>query len=131
MLKNTKDITPDVLLAEVSMMMPHGFRFVTVTCVDLGDTFDLIYHFDKDYELSNLRLKLPKGQELPSISHIYFAAVIVENEIKDLFGVQVTGMAIDYEGRFLLAEGAPRAPQSKPCTPGVSMQIQTKQGESK
>ena len=113
MLKNVKEITRDDLLCEVASKLPLGYRFVTMTCVDLGDAFDILYHFDKNYELLNLRLRLPKGQSLPSISGQVFAALVVENEIKDLFGVAVDGLLIDYGGRFLLAEGAPVAPQLK------------------
>jgi NADH:ubiquinone oxidoreductase subunit C len=129
MLPNTKEIVVENLLAEVGAIVPQGYRFVTMTCVDVGEQFDIIYHFDKNYNLYNLRLKLAKGGSLPSISPIFFAALLVENEIKDLFGVNVTGLAIDYEGRFLLSEGAPVAPQSKPCTPGVGMQVQQKKLE--
>lgn len=107
------EVTTATLLHEVAAKHPQGYRFVTMTCTDLGDSLDIMYHFDKDYRLESLRLRLPKGQELPSISMIYFAAAVVENEIKDLFGLPIKGLVIDYEGRFLLAEGAPKAPQSK------------------
>jgi ech hydrogenase subunit D len=114
MLKHTIEITKDNLLHEVAARLPQGFRFATITCIDLGDAFDLIYHFDKDYQLFNIRLRLGKDEELPSISGVFMAAVIVENELKDLFGIPVKGLIIDYGGRLLLSEGAPVAPQRKP-----------------
>ena len=49
-----------------------------------------------------------------SISSPAAAAALIENELKDLFGLKVTGLALDYEGRFLLSDGAPHAPQGKP-----------------
>ena len=113
MLKNLKEITRESLLNEVASRIPQGYRFVTMTCTDCGDAFDVLYHFDKGYELQNLRLSLKKGEDLPSISHMIFAALVIENEIKDLFGINVTGLAIDYGGRFLLSEGAPVAPQAR------------------
>jgi NADH:ubiquinone oxidoreductase subunit C len=113
MLENTIDITTVSLLNEVASRMPQGFRFVTVTCLDGGDHHEIYYHFDKDYQLCNLRLQLPKGQPLPSISRIYFAAVLVENELQDLFGIKVADMVIDYGGRLLLTEDAPKAPLNK------------------
>jgi Ni,Fe-hydrogenase III component G len=114
MLTNVKEINRDNLLNEIAAMVPQGYRFVTMTCTDCGDFFDIIYSFDKDYQLHNLRLKLQKGQKLPSISDIIFAAVIIENEIKDLFGLQVKGLALDYEGKLVLADGGPVAPFRKP-----------------
>jgi Ni,Fe-hydrogenase III component G len=98
-------------------MLPLGFRFVTMTCTDCGEYFDILYHFDKNYELSNLRLQLKKGDTLPSISPIIFAALLVENEIKDLFGVKVTGLVLDYESRLLLTDCAPEKPLCR--VPGV------------
>ena len=37
---------------------------------------------------------------MPSISSIYLCAILYENEIHDLFGVQVAGIAIDFKGKF-------------------------------
>ena len=113
MLTNVTEVTVAGLLGAVAVKPALGCRFVTMTCTDLGEAHDILYHFDKNYVLENLRLRLPKGQALPSISKIYFAAALVENEIKDLFGIPVQGLAIDFEGRFLLSEGAPAAPFNK------------------
>ncbi|RPI62094.1 MAG: NADH-quinone oxidoreductase subunit C [Planctomycetaceae bacterium] len=117
MIKNITETTKQDLSQLASSMMQRGYRFVTMTCVDLGDALDIMYHFDKDLELITFRLKLPKGEELPSISGVYLAAVVVENEIKDLFGLPVTGMALDFDGKFVLSENAPIAPQAKTPTP--------------
>jgi ech hydrogenase subunit D len=116
MLKQVKEVTVDNLVSETAARLPQGYRLITITCTDLGDAHDLLYHFDKNLEASHLRLRLPKGDELPSISVIYFAAAVVENEIKELFGIPITGLAIDYEGRFLLTKDAPQAPQNKRTT---------------
>jgi len=115
MLENTINITTDTLLAEAAVRVGVGqkCRFVTLTCLDLGQEHEITYHFDRDYRLINLRLALPKGQPLSSITSVCPAAVIVENELQDLFGITVTGLSIDYGGRLLLAENAPAAPQNK------------------
>jgi hypothetical protein len=87
---------------------------VTTSCVDLGeDNLDVLYQFDKDLELHNLRIKVKRGEEVPSISKIYFCALLVENEMKELFGLNITGIAIDYGGHMLLAPEALKNPQSK------------------
>jgi ech hydrogenase subunit D len=109
------------LHGQVSGLQCQGHRLVTITCLDAGDAHEVLYHFDKDYVLTTLRLLLPRGQPLPSISNLFFAAALVENEIQDLFGIPVTGLAIDYQGRFLLAEAAPRAPLNKSCGMGVDV----------
>jgi len=66
------EVTLDNLLNEVKYYHDNGYRLVTTTCVDLGDKFDILYHFDKDLKLKNLRLTIDKGVTLPSISSIYF-----------------------------------------------------------
>lgn len=112
MIDNMKEITADRLLAAVYEMAHDSCRFVTATCVDNGDdSLDMIYSFDKgDMELRNFRMKISKSDQVPSISKIYFCAVLVENEIKELFGVDIRDMAIDYQGHLLLSEGAPDTP---------------------
>ena len=105
MIENLEKIAIDQLLAETQKCKYEGYRFITATCADNGDeTIDIIYHFDKDYEMKNYRVTFNKGEEVPSISKIFLCAVLVENEIKELFGVNVTDIAIDYGGHMLLSE---------------------------
>ncbi len=124
MLNAVTEITLPHLHPEVWSLKHQGYRFVTMTCTDLGEAHDVLYHFDKDYELRHLRLRLPHGETLPSISPLFFAAVIVENEMQDLFGITVSGMAVDYKGRFILSEGAPLAPLNKSV--GIGIDIRAK-----
>jgi ech hydrogenase subunit D len=94
--------------------MAKGHRLVTITCTALDeDSFDLLYSFDKDFELSHLRLKVIKNALLPSITGIYFAAFLVENEIQDLFGLRFSGLALDYKGTLYLDEEITNAPFCK------------------
>ena len=37
---------------------------------------------------------------MPSISAIYWCAFLYENELHDLFNVQVEGMAVDFKGHL-------------------------------
>jgi ech hydrogenase subunit D len=114
MIDNITEITKAELLSEVQKMASQKYRFVTSTCVDLGeDNLDVIYHFDKDTQLKNLRIKAKRGAEIPSISSVYLCAVLIENEMKELFGLNVTGIAIDYGGHFLLTPDELKNPQSK------------------
>lgn len=126
MLTDVKEIEQGHLHSEVSKLKGDGYRFVTMTCTDLGDAHDILYHFDKHYELKHLRLKLPRGTTLPSISNLFFAAVLVENEMKDLFGLSIEGLAVDFQGRFVLSDGAPTAPLNKgPVGIGLDVRVKT------
>lgn len=111
MIQNLSEISVDQLLGKVQDMFHQGYRFVTSTSVDIGEEgVDITYHFDKNYEMVNYRIKVPKGAQIPSISGIYFSAAIVENEIKELFGVDFLGMVVDYGGHMLLTDDAPENP---------------------
>lgn len=113
---NTDTVLLEDLPARVAAARERGLRFVTATCLDSGDNFELYYHFAEGNELTHIRTVVPKGVEVPSISGIYFCAFLVENEIKELFGVPITGIVIDYKGRLLLTEGGPEAPMLKSST---------------
>lgn len=98
------------LLPVVQRLSDEGHRLVSITGSDDGDHFDLLYHFDLDLALRHLRLRLPKGEELPSISRIYYCAFVPENELQDFYGIKVAGTVIDYEGHMLLSIDAPKHP---------------------
>ena len=107
-------VTPDTLGNKIAEMKKNGYRFVTMSCVDLdSDTVDILYHFDKNLELEHFRLTIPKSEAVPSISPIYFAAFLVENEIQDQFGIRFDGLAIDYNRTLYLEEEVQRAPNCR------------------
>lgn len=90
-----KEISANDLLAEALKIKNDGYRLVAVTCTN-RDGMELTYSFDKDYELLNLRIMTDTETELPSISIIYPYSFLYENEIKELFGVKITGIAPDF-----------------------------------
>jgi ech hydrogenase subunit D len=112
MLYNVTYLDIDGIMHSAQDMEIQGYRFVTASCVDNGDTLDIYYHYDKDLELKQYKLHVAKGIAIPSISKVYFCAALVENEIKDLFGVQFTDLVLDYGGKFLLSDGAPDSPMA-------------------
>lgn len=99
---NVKTITTDTLRQEVTAIRDDGWRFLTISAVDLSETeFELLYHFhDPSFNIKHLRLTVPKGTVVPSISPVLFAALLVENEIKDLFHFDFEGLVLDYNGTF-------------------------------
>jgi ech hydrogenase subunit D len=110
-------ITIDALLEKVRTKKDQGCRLVQISATQLPGQIELTYSFDLDSQLANLRLLLP-GEEphLPSISSIYLCSILYENEIHDLFGVQVAGMAVDFKGKFYkTAIKYPFATAKLPC----------------
>ena len=108
-------IAPSALLAEATKLKNDGYRFVTLTSVELDETtMEILYHFDKDLVLKNLRVPVVKGGTLPSISGLLFGAFLVENEIRDQFAIAFDGLVLDYQGK-LYSETAHTAASSPFC----------------
>lgn len=111
-------ITVETLRDRARAMKEQGFRLVQVSATQLPDSVELTYSFDHESRLANLRLALPNGQPLPSISAIYGCVILYENEIHDLFGVNVDGLAVDFGGGFYkTAVKFPFGSLKAPCAP--------------
>jgi ech hydrogenase subunit D len=86
------------LVGSAAELMASGYRLVQIGCTALADCYEMNYSFDRDYRFKNLRFTVKTGEEVPSISCIYWNAFLYENEIHDLFGIPITNIAIDYRG---------------------------------
>ena len=114
MIENMSSITVDEIVAQAGRMKQDGYRLVTLTAVDLNEhEVDLIYHFDRDLEMKHFRVNVTKGHKAPSISAVFFGAVLVENEIQDQFGLRFSGLTLDYNEGLYLEEEAGRTPFCK------------------
>ena len=104
-------VSAAALVGEVAKLKVQGYRLVTLSCTELDETtVDILYHFDKDLGLKHLRLTAAKSSLVPSISPVYFAALLVENEIQDFFGLRFEGLLVDYQGTLYLEEEALKTP---------------------
>ena len=95
-----RNINLDELVSTVKEFSSKGYRLVQISCTKLGENMQLNYSFDKDYEFVNLRLDIQPDAKVQSISDIYWSALMYENEIHDLFGLNIEGMAIDFKGNL-------------------------------
>lgn len=89
-------ISSSELLSETIKLKNNGYRLVAISCTS-KDNIELSYSFDKDYDFINLRLNIEEDVEIESISLIYPYAFLYENEIKELFGVKINNIALDYK----------------------------------
>lgn len=99
------NLEPDGLVNKVYELHSEGYRLVQINCSklsrgELGDGLEINYTFDKEYAFVNIRLNVPLGAEITSISGIYFPAFLYENEMHDLFGLNVKHMKLDYNGNL-------------------------------
>jgi len=94
-------IQSEELLPKVRELREQGWRLVQISATPLGEMIEVNYSFDRAGKFLNLRLELPAAAaRIPSVSSIYWCAFIYENEMHDLFRVQVEGIVVDYKGNF-------------------------------
>ncbi|MCE9654707.1 NADH-quinone oxidoreductase subunit C [Clostridium celatum] len=93
------------LLNMAYKMNEEKYRLVQICCTALKDIYNLNYSFSKGYEFVNYTIKITKDDEIPSISNIFKPAFLYENEMKDLFGIKIKYIAIDYKGHFYDIKG--------------------------
>jgi NADH:ubiquinone oxidoreductase subunit C len=67
----------------------HGFVHVTtITGVDMGEDYEVIYHLRSEGFSFSLKVPVPKDDpKVPSIVDILNGAVLYEREVNDLIGV--------------------------------------------
>ena len=96
------------ILKQAQACKDEGWRFVQILAVNTEQGIDLIYSFMAPYssnasnaELVNYKfVGVTKDDTIPSITGLYLEAFVFENEIHDLFGVNITDIAIDFHGAF-------------------------------
>ena len=114
MKEETIPVTKETVIGETAKIKIEGYRFVTMTCVELDENqVDVIYHFDKNLQLKHFRLTVSKDTLIPSISVVYQSAFLVENEIQDLFGIHFDNLFIDYRRTLYLGGETIAAPFCK------------------
>jgi ech hydrogenase subunit D len=118
--QTTENTTADCLVERAGELRKDGWRLCAISSAKKNDAIELLYSFDKAYTLLNLRLEVSgPAPAVPSISSHYFCAVLYENEMHDLFGLQVNGMAVDFKGNLYRTAvkfpfGSTKAPEAKP-----------------
>jgi hypothetical protein len=62
--------------------------------------FEIAWAFAKAGELELIREQISVCDPVPSISEFFGAAFLYENEIRELFGINVTGINVDLAGQL-------------------------------
>ncbi|SKA75139.1 NADH-quinone oxidoreductase subunit C [Desulfobaculum bizertense] len=105
MIENLTEVTPDTLASEVLKYKNQGYRLVGMTCTNkTEETVDLLYHLDRDLEMHTLRMEALRDAPVPSISGVYFCAMLPENEMRDQFALVFDGLVLDFNRTLLLDE---------------------------
>lgn len=111
-------IEADDLLEKAMDFKTAGYRLGQACCTNVEGGFELLYSFDKDHELTNLKIEISMDKEMMSISGVYWPAFIYENEMHDLFGITFKHNVLDFGGHFYrVAEPTPWRPKEAAAAP--------------
>lgn len=68
-----------------------GFKYLaTISGLDKGETFELIYHFGGERVNLNLRTEIPRSDpRIESVSRVIPGAILYERELQDMFGMVI------------------------------------------
>ena len=90
------------LLKRVLELKKSGYRFSQANASLIDEKFELSYSFSdyETYALHTIRIVTDTEEEIPSITQIIPAAVFYENEMKELYGVQIKMIDLDYNDRL-------------------------------
>ncbi len=84
-------LAPQDLLKAMRKMDETGYHLEDITCLDIQEGFQLVYHLDRYHQPGRvgLRVIIPKeNPKIPTISGIFPGAAWHERECYDFFGIQ-------------------------------------------
>lgn len=78
-----------------------GCRLAQICAVALDGGFELDYSFaDPENNLETFRVNIAEDDEILSISSIYPCSFLYENEMKELFGIKIKSISIDFDNKL-------------------------------
>jgi ech hydrogenase subunit D len=99
--QSVQEIEVGSLLAEVDALRNAEWRLIQILCVSSPAGSELSYSFGQGLAMKSLRFHAAAGESVPSITALYSAAFLYENEIRDLFGLHIERIRADWEGHVL------------------------------
>ncbi len=103
----TVSIGPAVLKRYVKEAATEGCRLVQIHANRTPDGYQLIYSLAFGYRLTNLEMYISEDTQVESISGIYPAAQLYEQEMVELFGVQIIHIPEDPRVKLYHVQGHP------------------------
>ena len=98
MLENLEEIELVGLLNKIKEIKTDGWHVMQICATKIGENYELLYTFGRDYDVKHVKITVEPGVHVPSVTDIFPAAFLYENEIHDLFGIEVDGINHDYKG---------------------------------
>jgi len=99
-IQNITTIPHENLLETVLKIKHEGYRLVQICATTIDAEYEITYSFALGYDFLSYRIMIAEDTEIMSISPVFSPAFLYENEMKDLFGIKVNLISLDYNGKF-------------------------------
>lgn len=101
-----EEIPAERLLQRVMEVKNMGMRLSQACAACAEGKYELSYSFadDETYQYTTLRVVTDTDTVIPSITEIVPQAVFYENEMKELFGVNIEMIRLDYNNKLYRIE---------------------------
>ncbi len=93
-------VASEKLLEYANRMHDENYHLIQMCATRIGDQLVLDYSFGREYEFVNLKCEIEADTKITSISRVFPSAFLYENEMHDLYGIDIQYMTTDYEGSF-------------------------------
>jgi len=97
-----EEIHHEKLLRKVMLKKNEGLRLSQICCAYVEGKVELSYSFENDetYEYKTLRLVIDPETPIPSVTEFYPYAFLYENEMKELFGLDIRMINVDFDNKL-------------------------------
>ncbi|MCR5094097.1 MAG: NADH-quinone oxidoreductase subunit C [Lachnospiraceae bacterium] len=118
-----RDVQAVSILEEAEKYKHEGYRLMQI-CATRGSigspsdqeegeqasvpAYEILYTFGMGFRMEQIKVTIPQTDKISSITSAFPCAFLYENEMHDLFGVDVRMMNLDYRGNlYRTAEKTP------------------------
>lgn len=111
-----EEIRADQIPEKAMAKIAEGYRLSQACAATVEDHLELSYSFanDETFQFYTFRILPAEGEEIPSITRICPAAIFYENEMRELFGANITLIALDLQDKmYRMEEVTPFAPKKE------------------
>jgi ech hydrogenase subunit D len=99
-----REISYHELVQNSLQLKSKNYRLVQICTTRTPEGFEFSYSFAKEYDMLVLRFHILEHEEISSISTVFPPAFLYENEMKDLFGIKIALITLDYQGNLYRIE---------------------------
>ena len=91
-----------------------GYRLTQICATAFEGYNEVIYSVSNNYDFENYKIIVPHDVEITTISDFFPSAMLYENEMKELYGVKIKSINVDYDNKFYrIAQETPFKKEAK------------------